>query len=186
MPYDSETESSADRESATLSDTEPSAGHHARVDQAVDLLPSIGKLLFMTVSRYPGLAGRSLAQVKMLIHLHHSGSCTVSELAGACGVSMSAASELIDRLVADDMIIRGSNPEDRRQVLLTPTLKARELGNKIRAMRERQIEVALGKLSSEHEPAFLPVLKALAETLQEDFDGNVAPAHRFTEVTTEL
>ena len=142
-----------------------------QMDEALAVLPSIGKLLFMTIARYPGVEGRSLAQVKMLTHLHHSGSCTVGELAAACGVSMSAASELVDRLVVDNMITRHSNPEDRRQVLLSPTAEAIRLGTEIRAMRTRQVHTALQRLPSEYRPAFVPVLEALAATLQEELHG---------------
>ncbi len=142
-----------------------------QVIQALDVLPSVGKLLYMTIARYPGVAGRSLAQVKMLTHLHHTGSCTVGEVASACGVSMSAASELIDRLVEDDLVIRGVNPDDRRQVLLAPTAEARRLGDEIREMRSRQVRTALDRLAPQHRAAFAPVLQALAATLQEELDS---------------
>lgn len=150
----------------------PGSIDEAQVEQAIDVLPSIGKLLFMTVARYPGVAGRSLAQVKMLIHLHHSGSCTVGELAEACGVSMSAASELVDRLVDDDMITRRVNPEDRRQVLLAPTEETRRLGAEVRAMRSRQVREASARLAPEHRSSFVPVLQALAATLQAEISGD--------------
>lgn len=145
-------------------------GSDAQVNQALDVLPKIGKLLFLTIARYPGVAGRSMAQVKMLTHLHHSGSCSVGELAEACGVSMSAASEVVDRLVDDELITRRANPLDRRQVLLAPTEAARQVGADILDMRSRQVRTAIDRLAPEHRAAFVPVLDALAATLQDDVD----------------
>lgn len=138
------------------------------VEQAVDLLPGIGRLLFLTAARYPCVAGRSLAQIKTLVHLHHHGECTVSELAAACGVSLSAASEVADRLVEEGMIIRMTNPVDRRQVLLRPSEAASRVGAEIRAMRSRQVRSMLGRLGPEHQVAVVPVLEALFNTLDED------------------
>ncbi len=152
------------------------AGEDPLTQQIVDLLPSIGKLLSMTVARYPGATGRSLAQIKMLTHLHHHGPCTVGELAAASGVSMSAASEVADRLVEDGMITRRTNPDDRRQVLLTPTKDATRLGAEIRAMRSRQVRSALDRLEPVHRPSVVPVLQALSDALHEEMTVEGCPA----------
>ncbi|HEV2109470.1 MAG TPA: MarR family transcriptional regulator [Thermomicrobiales bacterium] len=155
---------------ARLADEDP------LIQQVIDLLPSIGKLLSMTVAHYPGATGRSLAQIKMLTHLHHHGPCTVGELAVASGVSMSAASEVADRLVEDGMITRGTNPDDRRQVLLTPTEDAIRLGAEIRAMRSRHVRSALDRLDPVHRPAVVPVLQALSDALHEETAVEGCPA----------
>jgi DNA-binding MarR family transcriptional regulator len=147
------------------------------VDQVVDLLPGIGRLLFMTAARYPCVAGRSFAQIKTLVHLHHHGECTVSELAAACGVSLSAASEVADRLVEEGMIIRTANPDDRRQVLLRPSETALRVGAEIRALRSRQVRSMLDRLDPEHQLAVVPVLEALFNTLDEDIAVRTRQTH---------
>ncbi len=71
--------------------------------------------------RYAKENGLSLSQCGALIHLHHIGSAGVTDLGDHLGVSSAAASQMLDRLVQQDLILRSEDPGDRRvkQIVLT-------------------------------------------------------------------
>jgi DNA-binding MarR family transcriptional regulator len=56
----------------------------------------------------------TLSQLRILMLLHRSGGMSGSELADAIGVGLAALSGMIDRLVANDLVIRQEDPHDRR------------------------------------------------------------------------
>src|SRR5512137_2432058 len=65
--------------------------------------------------------GLSQSQVGALFQLRRRGSCAVSDLADHLGVTSSAASQMLERLVQQGLILRSEDPGDRRmkQVALT-------------------------------------------------------------------
>ncbi|GAB4401433.1 MAG: hypothetical protein OHK0052_24960 [Anaerolineales bacterium] len=69
----------------------------------------------------------SMAQVNALFRIHHKGSCGVSDLGEAMGVTSAAASQLLERLVQQGLAVRTEDPQDRRNKLITLT----ESGEKI-------------------------------------------------------
>ena len=135
------------------------------------VLPEIGKSLHAAVSHHPTAAGRSLAQVKTLVLLHHRQHATVGEIAAGLGVAMPTASELVDRLVEDGLAERATNPVDRRQVLVWLTPEARAFGARLYALRCDQVRRTLDRLEPADRPAFVRGLQALAAVLREDAVG---------------
>jgi DNA-binding MarR family transcriptional regulator len=73
------------------------------------------------VMRYIKESGLSMSQMGALFHLHRQGSCGVSDLGEHLSVTSAAASQLLDRLVEQGLILRSEDPQDRRlkQVVLT-------------------------------------------------------------------
>ncbi|WP_326562833.1 MarR family winged helix-turn-helix transcriptional regulator [Micromonospora sp. NBC_01796] len=65
----------------------------------------------------------TLPQLKILILLSHSGSASGRELSGTVGVSLATMTGIVDRLVAQDLVVRGEDPRDRRvrRVELSPS-----------------------------------------------------------------
>jgi DNA-binding MarR family transcriptional regulator len=65
--------------------------------------------------------GYSMSQIFALTFIHHQGTCGVSDLGEGLGVSNAAASQLLDKLVRQQLIVRTEDPEDRRgkQISLT-------------------------------------------------------------------
>jgi DNA-binding MarR family transcriptional regulator len=70
---------------------------------------------------YARKSGLSMSQIGALFHIHHGGGCGVTELGNHLGISSAAASQLLERLVLQDLILRTEDPADRRvkQLLLT-------------------------------------------------------------------
>lgn len=72
--------------------------------------------------KYSRESGYSMSQIFALTFVHHRGPCGVSDLGEGMGISNPAASQLLDKLVQQDLIERAEDPSDRRgkQITLTP------------------------------------------------------------------
>jgi DNA-binding MarR family transcriptional regulator len=134
----------------------------ALIAEAEQLLPEIGRHMHFAVLRHPASCGLSVAQLKGLMHVHHHGQSTVGELAHGLGLSMPAASELIDRLVELGYLERGANPLDRRQVLV----EAVAFSSQIHALRIAQLRAAFERLEPDERPTFVRSLRIFAEVLR--------------------
>ncbi len=60
-----------------------------------------------------------MTQFSTLMTLHKQGTCAISEIAEELGVSTAAASQMVDRMVNDGMILRTEDPNDRRVKLVS-------------------------------------------------------------------
>jgi DNA-binding MarR family transcriptional regulator len=71
--------------------------------------------------RYARESGFSLSQLGALFHLHRRGTAGVTDLGDHLGVTSAAASQMLERLVQQDLILRSEDPADRRvkQIVLT-------------------------------------------------------------------
>jgi len=71
--------------------------------------------------RYARESGLSMSQLGALFHIHHRGSSGVTELGDHLGVTSAAASQMLERLVQQELILRSVDPSDRRvkQIILT-------------------------------------------------------------------
>ena len=63
----------------------------------------------------------SMAQINALFRLNHKGACGVSDLGDDLGVTSAAASQLLEKLVQQGLVIRTEDPQDRRNKLITLT-----------------------------------------------------------------
>lgn len=70
---------------------------------------------------YARASGFSMSQLGALIHLHHAGVAGVTDLGAHLGVTSAAASQMLDRMVQQELILRSEDPADRRvkQIVLT-------------------------------------------------------------------
>ena len=108
--------------------------------------------------RYTRESGLSMSQVGALLHIHREGSSAVSHLGDGLGVTNAAASQMLDRLVGQDLITRSEDPHDRRvkqivltdkgRQLLTVGMRARlgwldDLAEKLTEDEKRQVTAAL-------------------------------------------
>ncbi|NJD59145.1 MAG: MarR family transcriptional regulator [Anaerolineae bacterium] len=76
----------------------------------------MGNLFIFTKAK-----GLSVGQYGALLKILHKGGCGVSDIGNDLGVSNSAASQLLERLVQLKLITRSEDPDDRRfkQIVLT-------------------------------------------------------------------
>ncbi len=65
--------------------------------------------------------GLTMPQFGAMLRIHHGGACGVSDIGNVLGVTNSAASQMLERLVQLNLITRTEDPTDRRvkQIVLT-------------------------------------------------------------------
>src|SRR5512136_1697903 len=73
---------------------------------------------FFTYARDRGL---TMAQLGAMFHISQKGACGVSDIGSDLGVTNSAASQMLERLVQLRLVTRTEDPDDRRvkQIVLT-------------------------------------------------------------------
>jgi DNA-binding MarR family transcriptional regulator len=117
--------------------------------------------------------------VGLLAHVGAEGPRTVSEIAGALGVSLPAASKLTRELEEHRLVERREDPEDRRRTVVTLNDATAEPVRKWIGRRNLPLEQALGSLDATERAAFLKGLNALADALMEESaHGPLRPHHR--------
>jgi DNA-binding MarR family transcriptional regulator len=84
---------------------------------AVSMCGSMHRLV-----RHAEVSGLSMPQLGTLLHIQRKGVMAVSDIGSHLGVTNAAASQMLDRLVAQGLVARSENPGDRRvrQIVLTP------------------------------------------------------------------
>ena len=73
--------------------------------------------------RYTRDSGLSMSQIGALFHIHREGSGGVTDLGDSLGVTSAAASQMLERLVQQDLILRTEDQVDRRVKQLALTEK---------------------------------------------------------------
>jgi DNA-binding MarR family transcriptional regulator len=110
---------------------------------------------------YARETGLSMSQISVLFHLRRMQSCGVTDLGDHLGVSSAAASQMLERLVQQGLILRSEDPQDRRVKQIVLTEKGRQvieagvaarqdwlvdLAESLSATEKQQIGVALNLL----------------------------------------
>jgi DNA-binding MarR family transcriptional regulator len=121
--------------------------------------------------RYSRESGLSMSQIGALFRIHHKGGSGVSDLGEHLGVTSAAASQMLERLVQQGLILRSEDPVDRRvkQLVLTEkgiqtlqeSIRARqgwldELSKMLSASEGEQVMAALNILIEKTKQIRLP------------------------------
>ena len=77
--------------------------------------------------RFARASGLSMSHLGAIFHTQRFGSLGVTEIGEHLGVSSAAASQMLERLVQQDLVLRTEDPEDRRAKRIELT----EKGNRI-------------------------------------------------------
>jgi DNA-binding MarR family transcriptional regulator len=115
-------------------------------------------------------AGLTLPQVVVLSVLHHGDASQVSTLAELTGLSMSATSTLIQRLVEMDLVTREEDPDDRRQKRIELTRAGAALIERLGALRAAEIGRGFASLPPNLRNDLLDVLHRVVD----HFRGNTS------------
>lgn len=112
----------------------------------------------------------SMSQMNILFHLHHRGACGVGEVGEHLGVTHAAASQILDRMVQQELVLRSEDPRDRRVKQIAITDKGREL--MVEGVRAREewwgdLERSLTPPEQEQVAAALEVLTEKTAALRE-------------------
>jgi len=119
---------------------------------------------FMRYSREHGL---SMSQIATLFRLSHRGSLGVSEIGEGLGISSAAASQLLDRLVQQELVTRTENPQDRREKQLILTEKGQKLILDGAGSRRAWLERLAASLTPEEQEKVEEALQILTEKMNQ-------------------
>ncbi len=107
--------------------------------------------------------GISMPQIMVLMHLNHAGHCAVTDIGRHLDISKPAASQLIQRLVEQELLERRENQEDRRIKEVFLTEKGRRLIVAATAARSGWIETLVKELPDDKESEIMSVLHLLIQ-----------------------
>jgi DNA-binding MarR family transcriptional regulator len=94
--------------------------------------------------------GLSMPQIYTLMYLYHEGEVHISEIGLLMDVGKAAASQLVDRMVQQDLVERVEDENDRRAKKIRLLPKSLALIEKGLAVQRQQMSGVLARLSSEH------------------------------------
>ena len=127
---------------------------------------------FRHVLCYARESGLSMSQLGALFHVHRMGHSGVTDLGEHLGVSSPAASQMLDRLVEQGLILRTEDPSDRRakQIVLTDE-GLRVLRESMPARQQWLFELA-GSLTDSEKEAVTAALELLGQKARETGQPN--------------
>jgi DNA-binding MarR family transcriptional regulator len=76
---------------------------------------------------YSKRSGLSMSQIGALQLIHHRGVCGVSDMGSNLGISSAAASQMLERLVHQGLVVRSEDPHDRRLKQIVMTKKGHQV-----------------------------------------------------------
>ncbi|MSP78092.1 MAG: MarR family transcriptional regulator [Dehalococcoidia bacterium] len=151
----------------TLPATDNDTLSHAA--QVLEALPVLRRWLIRSgppKGSRPAGGGLSLSQVRVLVHIFHSGAQTMSELAYGLGISCSTATESVSALESRGRVVRNRSTSDRRQVVVSLTPEAEAIAAEVYSHRKEVVERTIRQLSVQERKAFVKGLSLLAENAE--------------------
>ncbi len=112
---------------------------------------------------YSKSSGLSMSQLGALFQLHHGGASDVSGIGDNLGVTSAAASQMLDRLVRQDLIARSEDPHDRRAKQIMLTEKGQRVLQETVEARQSWLDDLAKRLTPKEQDQALAVLNLLIE-----------------------
>ncbi len=107
--------------------------------------------------------GLTMPQFGAMFHIFHSGGCGVSDIGNDLGVTNSAASQMLDRLVQIKLITRSEDPADRRGKLLVLTEKGRQILLKGNSANQMWLEELARSMTPEEQEQVQQAIRILVD-----------------------
>jgi DNA-binding MarR family transcriptional regulator len=121
-------------------------------------------------------AGMSVPQFRALLYVRRHPGTGLSEIADHLGTSVPAASELVGRLVGQDLVVRATDPGERRRIQLT---LSRSGMHQLEGVEERATEWLrglVGRLDGERARTLVVALADLRSLVQDAIREDVGSA----------
>ena len=103
----------------------------------------------------------TIPQVKTLFLLENTGPLRMGSIAAALGIAVSATTTVVDRLVDRGLVMRLSDPKDRRVVICELTEPGREAASDFWRIGRERVRAVLDHLTTEQLDNLVPGLEAL-------------------------
>jgi DNA-binding MarR family transcriptional regulator len=103
------------------------------------------------------------SQALVLYYVEQHPGCYMGEVAKALDVSVSAITQVVDRLEQKQYVSRGTDPSDRRIYTLTLTPGGQNQVAKLRELQIESLEEVLGQMTARDRKHVIKGLEALVE-----------------------
>lgn len=120
--------------------------------------------------------GLSMPQFGILMQVHHRGNCAIGDISERFDITNAAASQLVEKLVQNNLIQRQEDPNDRRAKLLNLTEKGKELIQQGIEERHRWVDQLAGKLTAEERLKVAEAVQIMTQAAKELEEDPVQPA----------
>jgi DNA-binding MarR family transcriptional regulator len=107
--------------------------------------------------------GLTMAQFGTMLHIFHKGACGVSDIGSDLGVTNSAASQMLERMVQLKLISRSEDPTDRRVKQIVLTDKGRQIIEESSMAFQIWMENLAGSMTSDEQKQIRDALIILIE-----------------------
>ncbi len=111
--------------------------------------------------------GLSLSQLNILLWLHYHSHCEVTNLATIMQVSPAAASQMVERMVREDLVQRVETPSDRRTRQVHLTEHGRQVVEATIQAREAWVGGLVESLSPEQRMNLVTLMGTMIQKTQE-------------------
>jgi DNA-binding MarR family transcriptional regulator len=135
----------------------------ARLDELVSLVFSTKQLIHEKTRRREGVGSLPFPRLKALHVMKLRGRQTMKEIAAVMQVLPSSATSLVDPLVADGLLKRSADPDDRRVIRLAITKKGETSLKAGKAALMRHVAEVLGHLDEAERKSLIHILKKLSQ-----------------------
>ncbi len=132
----------------------------------IELMPRLIRGFARQESNYLSRGQITLPQLWVLECLSRRGECPMNELARSLGVSRPAATGLIDRLIAQQLVRRESDPKDRRVVKIRISAKGDRILAHIWEQKQRALTRVFGQISTRARAQYLATLEQVVQILE--------------------
>jgi DNA-binding MarR family transcriptional regulator len=112
---------------------------------------------------YARECGLSIPQLGALFLIHRRGGRGVTDLGDDLGVTSSAASQMLERLVQQELVLRSEDPNDRRVKQIGLTDKGFQVVEESMHSRQRWVSDLAQNLSDAEKGAIIPALNLLID-----------------------
>jgi DNA-binding MarR family transcriptional regulator len=102
-------------------------------------------------------------QAQVLHYIEQHPGCYMGEVAKALDVSVSAMTQVVDRLERRKYVIRGTDPSDRRIYTLELTLSGQDQVSALRVLQTQSLEGILGRMTARDRKHIIKGLEAIVE-----------------------
>lgn len=109
----------------------------------------------------------TLTQFRTLVVLHGHGATRLNRLAARLGVNASTALRTVDRLIANGLVDRRANDQDRREVVIELTPRGRGVVDQATERRRAAIAEIVRAMPEAHRDGLVDALIAFSEAADE-------------------
>ena len=119
--------------------------------------------------------GLSMSQIGALFHIRRKGASGVSDVGDELGITSAAASQMLERLVQQELVLRSEDPHDRRLKHIVLTERGDQILHGSIQARQRWLRDLASLLDPAEQQQVVSALKILIEKAEQLEDVSVSP-----------